>query len=103
MTKKSVNLIKEYRNYLWKTDKNGKVINQPEGGNDHLLDALRYALETYTYAKDKSSGVVTVTPPDSKQKSFLVNEDGSADAFHINLEEIIKRVTREQREMGDWM
>jgi len=44
MTKRSVNLIKEYRNYLWKTDRNGKIINTPEGGFDHLLDSCRYAL-----------------------------------------------------------
>ena len=44
MTKRSVNLIKEYRNYLWATDRNGKIIspNVPEGGLDHCLDALRY-------------------------------------------------------------
>lgn len=35
MTKRSTNLIKEYRNYLWKIDKNGKVLNEPEGGLDH--------------------------------------------------------------------
>jgi phage terminase large subunit len=47
MTKRSVNLIREYRNYLWKTDKNGVVIpGVPEGGFDHALDAGRYAMET---------------------------------------------------------
>ena len=52
LTKRSVNLLKEYRNYLWQTDKDDKIINKPEGGNDHLLDALRYAMETYA----RSSG-----------------------------------------------
>jgi phage terminase large subunit len=48
VTKASVNLIKEYRNYLWMTDKNGRFIqpNEPEKGNDHALDAARYAMET---------------------------------------------------------
>lgn len=46
VTKRSVNVIKEYRNYLWMTDKNGKVLNVPEGGLDHSLDAARYAMET---------------------------------------------------------
>ena len=46
MTKRSVNLIKEYRNYLWQTDKNGKTINVPEGGFDHALDAVRYKLSS---------------------------------------------------------
>ncbi len=47
VTKRSTNLIKEYRNYLWTTDKDGKIINVPEPGNDHALDAVRYGLETY--------------------------------------------------------
>lgn len=47
MTKRSTDLIKEYRNYLWTTDKDGKIINKPEGGNDHALDAIRYGLESF--------------------------------------------------------
>lgn len=46
ITKRSVNGIKEYRNYLWKTDKDGKIINEPEGGLDHFLDAVRYGMES---------------------------------------------------------
>lgn len=46
VTKRSVNLIKEYRNYLWKTDKDGNILTIPEGGLDHALDAVRYAMET---------------------------------------------------------
>lgn len=46
VTERSVNLIKEYRNYLWKTDKNGQIINEPEGGLDHALDAVRYRLSS---------------------------------------------------------
>ena len=45
VTKNSLNLIKEYRNYLWKTDRNGKVLNEPENGFDHLMDAARYAFD----------------------------------------------------------
>lgn len=44
VTKRSVNLLNEYRKYMWKTDINGKVINTPEGGLDHILDAVRYAI-----------------------------------------------------------
>lgn len=46
VTKQSINIIKEYRNYLWLTDKNGKILNEPEGGFDHSMDAIRYALVT---------------------------------------------------------
>jgi len=44
MTKKSINIIREFRNYLWTTDRDGKIINEPEGGFDHASDALRYGL-----------------------------------------------------------
>lgn len=44
MTQRSLNLIKEYRNYLWEVDKNGKVLNVPEKGFEHTLDAGRYAM-----------------------------------------------------------
>lgn len=46
MTKRSINLIKEYRNYLWKINRDGKVLNEPEGGMDHALDAIRYAINS---------------------------------------------------------
>lgn len=44
ITKRSVNIINEYRNYLWLTDKNGKILNEPESGFDHSMDAIRYGL-----------------------------------------------------------
>jgi len=47
MTKRSTNLIKEYRNYLWKTDKDGRIINVPEDMFNHAMDALRYGLSSY--------------------------------------------------------
>lgn len=46
VTKRSVNLIKEYRKYFWKTDKDGNILNVPEDGYDHCLDAVRYAMES---------------------------------------------------------
>jgi phage terminase large subunit len=50
VTKRSVNLIKEYRSYMWKFDRDGRQLPVPEPGNDHALDAARYAL-TSTLAK----------------------------------------------------
>lgn len=44
VTKRSINIIKEYRNYMWKTDRDGKIINDPDAGFDHSMDALRYAI-----------------------------------------------------------
>lgn len=46
VTKRSLNIWKEYRNYLWLTDKNGKTINEPQGFLDHSLSAGRYAMES---------------------------------------------------------
>lgn len=46
VTKRSTNIIKEYRNYLWKTDKDGKIINEPEHTFSHSMDAIRYGLSS---------------------------------------------------------
>jgi len=42
VTKESTNLIKELRNYVWQTDKNGKKINAPIDKYNHAIDAVRY-------------------------------------------------------------
>lgn len=44
ITNRSTNIIREYRNYLWKTDKDGKILNEPEHTFSHSMDALRYGL-----------------------------------------------------------
>ena len=44
MTKRSVNLIKSYRNYLWDTDKDGNILNVPEHTFSDAMDAVRYGL-----------------------------------------------------------
>lgn len=46
VTKRSLNILKEYRNYTWRRDKDGKIINVPEGGFDHHMDGIRYALQS---------------------------------------------------------
>lgn len=46
ITKNSINGIKEYRSYLWKTDKDGRNVGVPEPGLDHFLDAMRYAISS---------------------------------------------------------
>lgn len=50
VTKKSINTIKDYRNYLWKTDRGGKIINEPEHTFSHSCDAIRYGLSGYREA-----------------------------------------------------
>lgn len=59
VTQRSLNLIKEYRNYLWMKDKDGRYVspNVPEQGEDHALDAVRYALSS---GVSESAGVPRV-------------------------------------------
>lgn len=47
MTRRSVNVIREYRNYLWEIDDNGKILNVPEHEFSHSMDAIRYGLSTF--------------------------------------------------------
>ena len=43
----SSNLLSELRSYKWKVDKNDVIKEEPEKLNDHLIDAMRYAVHTY--------------------------------------------------------
>ncbi len=47
VTKHSVNLLKEYRNYVWTSDKNGRILPVPIGINNHLMDAIRYGMSPH--------------------------------------------------------
>jgi phage terminase large subunit len=38
----SLNLIKEFKNYKWQVDKNGKKLNIPVDKFNHLIDSVRY-------------------------------------------------------------
>jgi phage terminase large subunit len=55
ITKQSINGIKEYRNYLWEIDKDGRILNEPVKGNDHFLDAVRYGMESLGRLKQEES------------------------------------------------
>lgn len=46
-----VNFITEIQNYTFDKDKFGNAINQPIGDFNHLMDAMRYALEKYAMGK----------------------------------------------------
>lgn len=61
ITKRSVNLIKEYRNYLWLTDRDGKVLNEPTPGQDHGLDAMRYGISSlYPHTSELSDSALAI-------------------------------------------
>lgn len=64
ITRRSVNIIREYRNYLWRTDKDGHFLNPPvpEGGFDHSMDAIRYGI--VSLAKEWIGGQLHVHIPE---------------------------------------
>ena len=38
-------LEREYLSYQWRKKRTGEVLDEPQDGNDHLMDALRYAVD----------------------------------------------------------
>lgn len=46
VTKRSINILKEYRNYLWEKDKDGRIINEPTPFLNHCMDAIRYVISS---------------------------------------------------------
>lgn len=38
-------LEREYLSYQWRTRRSGETLDEPQDGNDHLMDALRYAID----------------------------------------------------------
>jgi phage terminase large subunit len=54
MTKDSTELIEEKKKYMWKVNKDGKILDEPVKANDDGLDAGRYAV--YSYYKELAGG-----------------------------------------------
>ena len=59
--KKSQNLINELYSYQWATDKYGYVLDKPEGGLDHLIDAARYVAMMRLSIKQQNKGKYTLS------------------------------------------
>ena len=38
-------LKREYLSYAWRKKRSGEILDEPQDGNDHLMDALRYAID----------------------------------------------------------
>ena len=53
VTKRSVNLIRELRNYMWKLDSSGKPLNEPVDKFNHAIDAVRYAVMAKTLSRKR--------------------------------------------------
>lgn len=82
VTKRSTNLIKEYRNYVWETDKQGKAItpNEPEDAFNHLMDAARYALTSIKH-KDPYREAMKI-----KQRAYKKEKQTAKTAKRYGLE-----------------
>lgn len=46
ITNKSVNMIREFGSYKWKTDKDGQLLDVPIDLDNHTIDSVRYVLES---------------------------------------------------------
>lgn len=65
----SMDLIKEFKNYKWKADRNGKVLDEPIKMFDHLIDAARYAI--FSHGQKFWTGVDIVIPKAGASKSRI--------------------------------
>jgi len=63
VTASSTHLIKEYRNYLWQSDRDGHLMpGVPVDGNDHCLDAVRYAINSLVPVIRRREAIVQSLP-----------------------------------------
>lgn len=53
ITKRSTNIIKEFKNYTYTQDKEGKWLNSPIDSFNHAIDAIRYVVLTDVLGKNK--------------------------------------------------
>lgn len=73
VTKRSVNTIKEYRNYLWETDKDGRIINEPSPIFNHAMDSAGYGLNSLIPAiqrRDMIANMPRYAPKDRTNPAF---------------------------------
>lgn len=68
VTKRSINLWKEYENYAWKVDKDGNVLNVPIDMWNHGLDAGRYAMESLTPTETDYTQIMAQLPVERVRK-----------------------------------
>lgn len=56
VTSNSLNMIREFRSYIWDTDKQGNKLNKPIDYNNHNCDAIRYhEMETLGINKNRGN------------------------------------------------
>jgi phage terminase large subunit len=55
----SINLLKEIQRYKWMKDKNGKLLEKPVDYNDHIMDAMRYAIYSHRDRANFANDIIT--------------------------------------------
>lgn len=50
-------LRREYLSYAWRKKRSGEVLDEPQDGNDHLMDAIRYAVDDLSRPVPRYGGV----------------------------------------------
>ena len=76
INKRSVNTLKEYRNYLWMTDKDGKVVNEPSPIWNHHMDCV-----TGNTLVDTTQGAIKIKDLVGKE-GYLYSENGKIRRFY---------------------
>lgn len=61
VTTRSLNVIKESRQYKWKEDRDGNAVNEPIDAFNHAMDALRYAVFTALRKQPKTLNMAGVS------------------------------------------
>lgn len=57
-TSRSKELEREYLSYAWRRKKTGEYIDEPQDGNDHIMDAIAYAIRDMERPKVEYGGVL---------------------------------------------
>lgn len=72
VTKRSINLLREYRNYVYQKDRLGNTIPEPVDFNNHHLDGIRYAM----------ASLVGEIPPDEEIRRMRRNAENRRSLLH---------------------
>ena len=74
VTRNSYNILKEYRNYLWLVDKNGKILNEEDPSClNHHMSGIRYALSTLGRLKQQVDFWDRIFEKELNPKSYYKN------------------------------
>lgn len=100
-TKRSLNLRKEYRNYMWKKDAlTDKILNIPQDVWNHVMDASRYAIQSLVRNTLQGAEVVNSLRPNEEIKmSPFALENGTTMGLGVD---ISKAIRESQVNSNDW-